>query len=64
MKPNVIAAWIAHFIGDVFYYVGAGAHHVRNGAYSASEWFLVWACELQGEDKGGPLKTYDMDESE
>jgi hypothetical protein len=41
MKPNVIAAWIAHFIGDVFYYIGAGAHHLRNGAYAASEWFLV-----------------------
>jgi hypothetical protein len=67
MKPNVIAAWIAHFIGDVFYYIGAGAQHlelhrVRNGAYAASEWFLVWASELQGDDKRGPYRTWSDDE--
>jgi hypothetical protein len=63
MKLNVIAAWIAHFIGDVFYYIGAGAHHLRNGAYAASEWFFVWASELQGDDKRGPYRTHwDLDE--
>lgn len=62
MKPNVIAAWIAHFLGDAFYYIGVGAHHLRDGAYSASEWCLAWACDLQGDDKGGPYKTWSDDE--
>ena len=62
MKPSVIAAWIVHFIGDVFYWIGVGAHRLRNCAYSASEWFLVWASELQGDDKRGPYKTWSDDE--
>ena len=62
MKPSVIAAWIVHFIGDVFYWIGVGAHRLRNGAYSASEWCLVWASELQGDDKRGPYKTWSDDE--
>ena len=62
MKPSVIAAWIVHFIGDVFYWIGVGAHRLRTGANSASEWFLVWASELQGDDKRGPYKTWSDDE--
>ena len=62
MKPNIIAAWAAHFLGDAFYYIGAGAHHLRNAAYDASEWFLVWACELQGDDKRGPYNFWSHDE--
>lgn len=63
MKPNVMAAWVAHFLGDVLYHIGAGAHHVRNAAYSAAEWFMCWAIHLQGDDKRGPYRTnWDLDE--
>ena len=64
MKPNIIAAWAAHFLGDVLHHIGSGAHRVREAAYSASEWALCWAIHLQGDDRGGPLKTYDRDDSE
>ena len=62
MKPNVMAAWVAHFISEAFYYIGVGAHHVRQAAYSASEWAMCWAIHLQGKDKRGPYRTWSDDE--